>query len=205
MTGLTRIDTTASKMGEQLDELLDLTRLQMGQGLELQRAPLDLVELVRRVAADQQQVSGLHRIGVATGPASLQGYWDGIRLGRVLENMLSNAIKYSPAGGDILVSLTLDVTSERPMAVLSVTDYGLGIPAADLPAIFDRFRRASNVAGRIRGTGIGLASARQIVEQHGGSIEAQSVEGQGSTFIVRLPVTPVPGPIGADGGPPTNP
>ena len=67
-------------------------------------------------------------------------------------------------------------------------DHGLGVPAADLPRIFERFRRAGNVAGRIGGTGIGLASARQIVEQHGGALTAESVEGAGSTFTVRLPL-----------------
>jgi len=197
--GLARIDASATKMSEQLEELLDLTRLQMGHQLELRRAPLDLVELVRRVVAEQEQVSGLHSIRIDTDQVALEGHWDGIRLGRVLENMLSNAIKYSPAGGDIVVRLTLDEGEEQPMAVLSVVDQGLGIPAADLPSIFDRFRRASNVAGRIGGTGIGLASARQIVGQHGGSIQVQSVEGSGSTFTVRLPVVPVPGPASSEG------
>jgi signal transduction histidine kinase len=77
-----------------------------------------------------------------------------------------------------------------PWAVLAVRDEGVGIPAADLPHIFERFRRGSNVLGRVEGTGIGLASARAIVEQHGGSIAVESVEGEGSTFTVRLPLRP---------------
>ena len=74
-------------------------------------------------------------------------------------------------------------------AVLVVRDRGMGIPADDLPYIFEWFRRVGNVSGRIRGTGVGLACARQVVEQHGGTITAESQEGQGSTFTVRLPLT----------------
>jgi signal transduction histidine kinase len=110
-----------------------------------------------------------------------------VRLERVLENLLSNAIKYSPEGGSITVAIA-DEEIGGPWAVLTVRDQGLGIPAADLPRVFERFQRARNVEGRIGGTGIGLASARQIVEQHGGTIAAESAEGTGSTFTVRLPL-----------------
>jgi len=72
--------------------------------------------------------------------------------------------------------------------VLSVEDYGIGIPAADQPRIFERYRRGSNVAGRIAGWGLGLSGARGIVEQHGGTITVQSTEGEGSTFVIRLPL-----------------
>jgi signal transduction histidine kinase len=73
-------------------------------------------------------------------------------------------------------------------AVLAIQDEGLGIPALDLPRVFDRFHRGANVIERVSGTGIGLASARQIVEQHGGTIAVESVEGKGSIFTVRLPL-----------------
>jgi signal transduction histidine kinase len=111
-----------------------------------------------------------------------------VRLGRVLVNLLSNAIKYSPSGGDIVVSVGEVERDGARLARLSVSDHGLGVPAADLPVIFERFQRARNVEGRIGGTGIGLASVRQIVEQHGGSISATSTEGAGSTFTVLLPL-----------------
>jgi len=186
--GLERIDATATKMGQQLDELLDLTRVQMGQQLELRRSPTDLVDLVRRMAAEMQEISARHRIRVEAAVGTLVGTWDDVRLGRVLENLLSNAIKFSPGGGDVTVSVTTEVSDDVAEAVVSVSDRGLGVPAADLPLIFGRFQRARNVAGRIGGTGIGLASARQIVEQHGGSISVTSVEGAGSTFTVRLPL-----------------
>src|SRR5262249_45004452 len=124
-------------------------------------------------------------IRVETALESLVGIWDGVRLGRVLENLLSNAIKYSPNGGGVVVTVAQDADGR---ALLAVSDQGLGVPAADLPLICERFQRARNGEGRIGGTGIGLGSARQIVEQHGGSISVTSVEGAGSTFTVRLPL-----------------
>ena len=190
LEGLATINETATKMGEQLDELLDLTRLQAGQPLELRRQPTDCVDLARRLTAEQQQVAERHQVRVETSLQELAGIWDAVRLRRVLDNLLSNAIKYSPAGGEVVVTVERereDSTGDE-WAVLSVRDQGLGIPAADLPHIFKRFRRATNVEGRIGGTGIGLTSARQIVEQHGGAIAVESEEGAGSTFTVRLPL-----------------
>jgi signal transduction histidine kinase len=175
-------------MGQQLDELLDLTRVQMGQQLELRKRPTDLIEMAHRLTAEMQEVGERHALRVETELETLTGVWDGVRLGRVLENLLSNAIKYSPNGGDVVVTVTCEDRDGGPLAVLAVMDQGLGVPAADLPRIFRRFQRARNVEGRIGGTGIGLASARQIVEQHGGSIGVASVEGAGSTFTVRLPL-----------------
>jgi len=71
---------------------------------------------------------------------------------------------------------------------ITVLDHGIGIPASDLPLLFERFRRGSNVEGQIRGSGLGLASSKQIVEQHGGTITVDTEEGRGSTFTVRLPL-----------------
>ena len=117
------------------------------------------------------------------------GYWDTTRLERVISNLISNAIKYSPDGSEVVIEMMREDDEATSWAVLKVRDQGIGIPAKDLPFIFDRFHRGSNVVGRIEGTGLGLASARQIIEHHGGTIEATSQEGAGSTFIVRLPLT----------------
>jgi signal transduction histidine kinase len=108
----------------------------------------------------------------------------------VLTNLLGNAVKYSPTGGDVVLSIEREVKQQRKMAVVRVADHGLGIPAADLPHVFEQFHRGSNVTGRVAGTGLGLAAARQIVEQHGGSLEVASQEHQGSTFTMRLPLVP---------------
>ena len=117
------------------------------------------------------------------GP-SLVGEWDARRLERVFGNLLSNAIKYSP--DDTAVTLTI-APQGTDWARVEVQDDGRGIPARDLPHIFDRFHRASNV-GRVRGTGLGLAGARQIVEQHGGSITITSTENVGTRVVVQLPL-----------------
>ena len=118
----------------------------------------------------------------------------------MLGNLLSNAIKYSPAGGEIVVSVAEEGAGERRRAVLSVVDHGVGIPAADLPHVFERFRRGENVTGRFGGSGVGLASVRQIVTEHGGQIDATSVEGQGSAFTVRLPLAAASSTEGAPAG-----
>jgi signal transduction histidine kinase len=105
-------------------------------------------------------------------------------LGRVLDNLLDNAVKFSPRGGTVEVTLGC----EGHQAVLTVADRGEGIPATDLPHIFERFRRGRNVEGRIPGTGIGLAGVQSIVEQHRGTISVESQVGVGTTFTIRLPL-----------------
>jgi signal transduction histidine kinase len=111
-------------------------------------------------------------------------------LERVITNLLSNAVKYSPEGGKIVIRLARQPAdhSAADWAVLEVQDWGIGIPAADLPHVFDRFFRASNVRGRFAGTGIGLAGASRIIEAHGGELTVTSVEGAGTTVCLRLPL-----------------
>jgi signal transduction histidine kinase len=121
---------------------------------------------------------------VSTELSELVGEWDAGRLARVLDNLLDNAVKYSPRGGTVEVA----VAREADLAVLSVTDRGEGIPAGDLPHIFERFRRGRNVEGRIPGTGIGLAGVQRIVELHAGTIDVASEVGVGTTLTIRLPL-----------------
>jgi signal transduction histidine kinase len=183
--GLLRIEGTVARMGGMIDELLDVARLQLGEPLELQPQPFDLVSLVRHKVTEYQQTTQRHILRLAADTA-LPGTWDAGRVERVIDNLLGNAIKYSPAGGVITVIVVDDEDDSGPWTVLEVRDPGVGIPASDLPRIFERFSRAGNV-GQIGGTGIGLAVSRQIVVQHGGSIAVDSTEGAGSVFTVRLP------------------
>jgi signal transduction histidine kinase len=106
----------------------------------------------------------------------------------MLLNLLDNAIKYSPGGGEVLLTVEAQAGPTGRWAVLTVRDQGIGIPAADLPRLFERFHRAENVVGRIGGTGIGLALVRQTVESHGGTIAVESQESVGTTFTVHLPL-----------------
>jgi PAS domain S-box-containing protein len=190
--GLRTIDDAADRITALIDELLDLSRLQSGNPLELGRRPCDLVALVRKAAAAHEHTDEGSRIRIDANTRTVTGLWDPTRLERVLDNLLSNAVKYTPEGGDVSVTVERKPGPQGPdsdYAVLSIRDHGIGIPAGDLPRIFERFYRARNVTGR-PGTGIGLAGARDIVLQHGGTIDVQSEEGQGSLFTVRLPLTP---------------
>jgi len=181
---LGRMEEQTVLMARMIDDLLDVARLEAGRPLELRREPCDLVALARRSVADVQRTTDRHRLRVVTGDGEMVGQLDCQRLERVLLNLLTNAVKYSPDGGDVEVG----VTRTGPVAVLAVRDSGIGIPAADLPHVFERFYRASNVGDQQRGTGLGLAAVQQIVEQHGGGISVASESGAGSTFTVRLPL-----------------
>ncbi|HEX2170908.1 MAG TPA: HAMP domain-containing sensor histidine kinase, partial [Dehalococcoidia bacterium] len=173
-----------------INELLDVASLQMGRPLDLDRQPTDLVALVSQAVADAQHAVDCPALRVEADAPQVVGEWDAARLERVVANLLSNAIKYSPAGGEIMLTVGMDLDDTgTAWATFSVQDRGIGIPAKDVPRIFERFHRGGNVVGRIAGTGIGLAGSRQIVEQHGGTISVQSREGEGSTFTVRLPLS----------------
>lgn len=186
LDGLASIDGATSRMAGMVADLLDVARVRMGRPLDLQRGPTKLVRLVQQAAAAQGQALERHTIRVEAGTGEIVGMWDHSRLERVMSNLLSNAVKYSPDGGEIVVRITADPGGDE--AELTVRDPGIGIPEADLPHIFDRFYRAGNAAEHIQGSGIGLATVRHIVEQHGGAITVASREGDGTTFTVRLPV-----------------
>jgi signal transduction histidine kinase len=186
-TFLATIELGINTLSGQIDELHDAMRLQAGRPLDLQTRSTDLVALVQSVMRQYEGVSERYRFVCETREPSLMGVWDPRRLERVIDNLLSNAMKFTPAGGDVILCISRD----GEWAVLSVADPGVGIPAADLPHVFERYWRGSNVTGRIAGSGLGLSGARGIIEQHGGTISVASAEGQGSTFTLRLPLEEV--------------
>lgn len=189
--GLDEILATVARMTAMVQEVLDLARLRLGQALELNRRPTDLVALARRVAAAQeQQHEAPGRARVDTALPGLVGVWDPSRIERLVANLVGNALKYSPEGGEVVITIDRQESAEGNWAQLEVRDRGLGIPAKDLPLVFEAFHRGENVIGKIRGSGIGLAGVRTIVEQHGGTITADSREGEGTVMSVRLPLEP---------------
>jgi signal transduction histidine kinase len=189
---LASIQASVKRLTGTLDELLDLAKLDAGQRLPLRRAPTDLVALVRRVAAEQEIAVERCSVQVHSDVAQLSGSCDAARLERALANLVGNAVKYSPPGrAEVRVAVSRQRDARGEWAVVQVQDRGIGIPAADLPHIFERFHRATNVSDRLPGTGLGLAGAREVVEQHGGELRVQSREGHGSTFTVWLPLTAV--------------
>ena len=158
----------------------------MGRPLDLDTQVIDLVGLTSRLVAEHQQQTEHHEFRFEQHIARLELPVDERRLTRAIGNLLDNAVKYSPNGGVIRVEIGMD--RQLHMAIITVHDQGLGIPAADLSRIFERFERGSNIGGTIPGTGIGLASTRHIVESHGGRILVASEQGHGSSFTIRLPI-----------------
>jgi PAS domain S-box-containing protein len=184
---LGEIDLATNRLNRLTEDLLDVVRLEAGQ-LVLHRESVNLVEITRRVIAQMGQSSDRHQLTFTTSLSSLQAQVDKGRIEQVLANLLTNAIKYSPAGG--LVEVTLSVERERQEVLLSVRDQGIGIPQAEQAQLFGRFSRASNGESLgINGTGLGLYLCRELVEQHGGRIWFESTEEAGSIFFIRLPLS----------------
>jgi PAS domain S-box-containing protein len=188
---LATIQSAADTMGGQIDELLDVSLMRVGQQLPLDIQPVDLVALVREEVGRWRPLAPGHNVSVVAEVAQQEIFVDAARLRRVLWNLLGNAAKYSPGSVEIVVTVAVedsDQAGHPGWALIHVQDHGIGIPADDLERIFDRFHRAANALGRAKGTGLGLSGVKHIVELHGGSVSVASVEGTGSTFTVRLPL-----------------
>ena len=183
---LQNIERSTCGLTELTEDLLDVTRLQAG-GLALHLEPTDLVALAQRTVKRFQMATERHTLSIVTTLPCLVVHVDPGRIEQVLGNLISNAIKYSPAGGTIEVTIYEDI--EAHAALMSIRDHGIGIPLREQARIFRRFARAENArAYRIGGTGLGLYLCRELVERHGGRIWFESAEGQGSTFFITLPV-----------------
>ncbi|MGI8554692.1 MAG: ATP-binding protein [Dehalococcoidia bacterium] len=180
MAGIQRIVRESKRLNSLILELLDASRLDRGK-LKLNPERTDLVTLARETC--QLQPTERHRC-MLEASVPVFGNFDVVRIKQLVGNLLENAMKYSPDGGEIV----LRVWRETAEAYFSVTDRGIGIPAIDLPYVFDRFHRGTNVDDhRFAGMGLGLFICRGIVEQHGGRIWATSQPGRGSVFHVTLP------------------
>jgi signal transduction histidine kinase len=182
------VEASTSRVLAMTGELLDLARLQRGQELDLHCRQVDLVPMVRLEVETHLASCETCAIRFDTAQPAIVGDVDAPRLARVIANLIGNAVKYSPEGGEIEVRLAEEGEGEQRRAVLEVQDHGLGIPAAELARIGEQFYRASNVARRIQGTGVGVLSARRIVQAHGGSLQIESEEGTGTCVTVSLPL-----------------
>ncbi len=189
---LAAIGEAADQIERLITELLEAASHQEPRVPSLTREPMDLVALVQHQADTWQRTDDGHTLRVQSTVPQLVGQWDGRQLERAIGNILANAVKYSPKDSVITVRIAATLTGGGRWAVLSVQDAGSGIPAADLPHIFEPFYRGDNVAA-VAGSGLGLAGARQSIEQHGGTIDVSSVEGEGTTVTVRLPLDTRPG------------
>lgn len=181
---LDSIAAGVQRMSRMMDRVLLLGQAD-AQMLDFKPQQLDLPALCRQLVdeARLQQPNGQCAVVTVFGNGVGDGLYDEKLLRHVFGNLLSNAIKYSPGGGKV----RFEVQREVGQMVFTVADEGIGIPADEIPHLFESFHRASNV-GTIQGTGLGLAIVKNAVQAHGGTITVTSVAGEGTTFTVRLPV-----------------
>ena len=183
---IAKIEVETGHLVQMVSELLDLSRIESGSSLgpledvDLARAAIEATERLR-LFADRQGVT--LRVDVPAPVRPVRG--DPERLGQVLINLVHNAVKFSPDGGDV----TILVRGSGETVMVSVTDHGVGIPKAAQDRLFERFYKVdrARVRGEAGGTGLGLAIARHVIEQHHGRIWVESAEGAGSTFSFELP------------------
>ncbi|TMG51387.1 MAG: GAF domain-containing protein [Chloroflexi bacterium] len=181
IAGIRRIVLEARRLSALVVELLDSARLEQGK-LVGEREPVDLVELARDITG-RETYQG-RRITLSAD-APVVGSYDPRRIEQALENLVENAVKYSPEASEVRIA----IMKRDGLARIDVTDEGIGIPSADLAQIFERFHRGTNVDDRrFAGMGLGLFICKGIVEQHGGRISVDSRVGTGSTFHVVLPL-----------------
>ncbi|HEX8951794.1 MAG TPA: HAMP domain-containing sensor histidine kinase, partial [Polyangia bacterium] len=179
---LARIRRQTGRLVRLVEQLLDSVRVQSGE-LSLRLADVELVTLCRDVIDMVLPAGGARAVVVADGP--VVGRWDPVRIEQVVTNLLSNAVRYSPAGGEV----TVGVRADSGRALLSVRDAGIGIPEAQRDMVFTPFFRGANAErSHSGGLGLGLHIAQEIVRRHGGEIRVESRENDGTTFTVELPL-----------------
>jgi signal transduction histidine kinase/FixJ family two-component response regulator len=188
-TKLKRAVRSTERLSDLVDTLVDVSRIASGN-LPLARVTVDLNAAARKVVArfsEEARRVESELILRESGPIS--GHWDRERVEQMLGNLLSNALKYGVGR-----PIEIDLRAQDGWAEMSVRDHGIGIAPADLERIFGRFERAVSVRN-FGGLGLGLYITREIVQSHGGTVEAQSAVGEGSTFTVRLPLDPPRPPL----------
>lgn len=171
---------------EIVNNILEIEQLQSGTPILLEREHFDLGQLAKSVAEslEAQAVEKAIRLECHIASEPIYVYADRRKLQRVVQNLVSNAVKYTPKKGCV----ALDVSVNGQLAQVNVNDTGYGIPAEELPHIFERFRRVRQHKDKAVGTGLGLAIVKSLVEAHDGEITVTSDEGIGSTFTIKLPV-----------------
>ncbi|MBA3637732.1 MAG: HAMP domain-containing histidine kinase [Acidobacteriota bacterium] len=182
---LARLERATSRATSLVRMLADVQALERG-GLALNLAPRDLRDMVAPVVEMLDRFSDRHPVVLAGPEAPVMLMADADRLQRVVENLVNNAIKYSPDGGVV----TISISTENGNAVLAVQDQGIGISKEALPRIFEPSYRAPEAVDTAPGLGLGLNIAAQIVKHHGGTMEARAVHPRGTVVLLRLPLLP---------------
>ena len=179
------ITAKLEQMTRMVDDMLETARLE-DRRMHLSKRPIDLRDVVHHTIDDYSVHTGVHSllVDVCAEPLPLLG--DAGRIGTIMRNLLDNAIRYSPSGGRIAVT----VRSDGDVGEVAVSDQGIGIATDDMERLFERFGRiVTPENSHIAGTGLGLHLSRELARLHGGDITAESAEGSGSTFRLRLPLS----------------
>jgi len=178
-----KVRAAVLRMTHLIENLLSAARLLDGVGLYFHPTEIDLAALVQEVCQMHREIAPKSNLveDLAAQPLPMTG--DRNLLSQALSNLLSNAVKYSPGGGPITISASV----EGEEVVVSVADHGIGIPENDTGRLFERYYRGSNVSGVV-GTGVGLYLVKIVVDLHAGRITVESREGEGSRFTMRLPI-----------------
>jgi PAS domain S-box-containing protein len=182
LEALRRASTRTETLAGLVDDVFDLARIDAGQ-LTTDSAPMDLESIVHQVVADLRTMDADRRVSVDVDPSAARALGDERRTWQVLSNLVSNAVKFSPAVAPVEIA----VWREEDAVVVAVTDHGAGIPEDQHATVFERFTRLPAAKGT-PGSGIGLFIARSLVEAQGGRISLESAPGLGSTFRFTLPV-----------------
>jgi signal transduction histidine kinase len=178
---LAKMDTQLNKLTALIGDLLDATKIDAGK-LQFHEEYFDFNELVEEIVEEMQRTTQRHTIKAKVTPSKTM-YGDRTRIGQVMTNLISNAIKYSPHAKDILVNTAVD----GKQIAFCVQDFGIGIKKEFHTKIFERFQRVSE-QDTYGGLGLGLFIASKIISRHGGQITVESEEGKGATFCIRLPL-----------------
>lgn len=179
---LSKMSQLMSKLTFLLDELLDISKIQLGK-LNISPSEVDVNIFLEETLNSIQHITNNHQI-IIDKNATVKTVFDPVRLEQVIVNLVSNAAKYSPGRDKIIVNSVV----ENDEILISVTDYGIGIPGENIDKIFNRFYRVDESDRQFSGLGIGLFISSEIVKQHGGKIWVESNVGEGSTFNFTLPL-----------------
>jgi signal transduction histidine kinase len=182
-----KIISGVENMSRLVNNLLDLGRIEIGVGLQVENIPV--LDILERVTGAVQLQAGQKNIALNVElpkdmPHAVEA--DGALLHQAVYNLVENAIKYTPEGGRV----TIRTRAEPEHIVFEIEDSGIGIPAEDMPRLFEKFYRGKQREARAQhGTGLGLAIVRSIAESHGGKVWVESEIGKGSTFFLQIPLT----------------
>lgn len=181
---LSCINRKAWALSRIVDDLLDISRIESGRGIPINKKPCDVNEIVHRTVQNIRNLSTRHEFELDLSPSPVNAPVDEGKIEEVMENILSNAIKYYPAGGVIRIEGTLTDNAYR----ISVEDRGIGMTREQTERIFDKFYRADASNTAIEGTGLGMTIVKLIIEAHGGKVWVESEPGKGTKVFVTLPL-----------------